>query len=247
MRRVLFFVVLFVVAIVSYSFLIEPYSLSITTLDLNQGKNMRIVFFADLHMRSYGWYHDILLSRLDKLEPDYILFGGDVGKPGVSHEDLQRFFTRLSCIAPVYSVLGNWDYNIRTKLEAIYEESGVTLLDGGKALLGDEARLVELVGMPLNRRYWVDDDQQAVIVMQHYAHASARYSGPTPIIFLSGHTHGTQFYLPFISEWIFSERLGYVKGLYEMNGESLMYVTNGIGAWFNFRFLAPPEIVLIML
>ena len=247
MRNVLLILVLFLIGLISYSFLLEPYSLHVTPIDLRSGKDIRIVFFSDLHMRSMFWYHRILIGRIEDLDPDFILFGGDVGKPGLAYEDLELFFTELASIAPVYAVMGNWDYNIRSRLNDIYHDSGVTLLDGETAILNKDGNSVKLVGMPLNRKFWIDDSDNDVIVMQHYAHASGRYSGPLPIIYLAGHTHGTQFYIPYISEWLFGERLGFVKGLYNKDDGSMIYVTNGIGAWLNFRFMAPPEIVLIEL
>jgi hypothetical protein len=61
---------------------------------------------------------------------------------------------------------------------------------------------------------------------------------------LSGHTHGGQVARRGNRRLnlVFTERLS--AGHYE-RGESHLYVTNGVGAWFPLRVNCPPEIAVI--
>jgi hypothetical protein len=65
---------------------------------------------------------------------------------------------------------------------------------------------------------------------------------------LAGHTHGGQFFIPWLTETILKTSRGfsgdYFRGLYETDGTKI-FVTRGVGGWFPGRLASPPEILFI--
>jgi hypothetical protein len=64
---------------------------------------------------------------------------------------------------------------------------------------------------------------------------------------LSGHTHGMQVVVPRVTHRI-AERVGirYLSGFFPI-GETLLYVTTGVGSWLPVRAGAPAEVALLKL
>lgn len=232
-----------VFALAFYAFVIEPEILKVRKFKISDDKGLKVLFFSDLHMRHYTNFHAQLINQIKELKPNYILFGGDAVKSGVNFSDLQRFFTELSKIAPCYAVFGNWDYDIGSKLKEVYKNSGVILLDGKEAVLSGKNGSLTLVGMPLNRRYTFTGNKHP-LVFGHYPHTIFRYTGIEPVLYLSGHTHGGQVYIPYISNLLLKNKYPILKGMGNF-GKHRVLVSAGVGSWLHFRLFVPPEIVLI--
>ncbi|MDK2953980.1 hypothetical protein AT15_10375 [Kosmotoga arenicorallina S304] len=232
-----------IVALAFYSLVLEPEFLTVKYLELSNDKGLRVLFFSDLHMNRLYSFHERLIKKAKELNPDYIVFGGDAIKQNTNFEDLERFFTSLSEIAPVYAVVGNWDFEKLTEIKAVYRNSGVRLLEGNTVKLAGDTGFINLVGMPLSEKYATPASND-VLLVSHYPHAVARYYGPDPIICLSGHTHGGQFYIPLLSDIILKSRYPLLKGEGKF-GTYRVFVTNGVGSWAHLRFLAPPQFVVL--
>lgn len=96
--------------------------------------HLHIVYLSDIH---YGfWYSDAnvanLISRVNQLKPDIVLFGGDYGANNAS---AVRFFQRLPAVHARYAVLGVVGESDRgdtpfdlTRLTDTMREAGVTPL-----------------------------------------------------------------------------------------------------------------------
>lgn len=66
-------------------------------------------------------------------------------------------------------------------------------------------------------------------------------------IILSGHTHGGQINLPFISnKFVLLENLKYKKGYFNEKNKHI-YVSRGLGSVFHFRWFSPPELTIFEL
>lgn len=66
-------------------------------------------------------------------------------------------------------------------------------------------------------------------------------------IILCGHTHGGQINLPWIwKKFTCMENMQYKKGLHRLN-DKWAYINRGVGSSLNFRWFAPPEILLLTL
>ncbi len=96
--------------------------------------HLHIVYLSDIH---YGfWYSDAdvanLISRVNQLKPDIVLFGGDYGSDNAA---AVRFFQRMPAVHARYAVLGVIGESDRgdtpfdlTRLTDTMREAGVTPL-----------------------------------------------------------------------------------------------------------------------
>jgi predicted MPP superfamily phosphohydrolase len=70
--------------------------------------NIRIIELADLHNSEFGENNSKLISRIESLHPDIIVYAGDMMNEGESdHSVLFDLSDKLSKIAPIYACYGN--------------------------------------------------------------------------------------------------------------------------------------------
>src|SRR5499426_4801329 len=70
----------------------------------------RAVHLSDLHLDRYQPRHDLIVSTVGELRPDWIFVTGDLLNVPEGLPHLFEFLTRLRKIAPVYITLGNHDH-----------------------------------------------------------------------------------------------------------------------------------------
>jgi predicted MPP superfamily phosphohydrolase len=258
-----------VVALLSYSFIVEP-NFVVTTASLVLGfenlprefHGFRIAHVSDLH---FGTWHlairdDLVIRTIEGFEPNLIVITGDLICSPSSVEEALRFTARLVSIAPTIVVVGNWDYwsgaNVTLFVERLRGIGAVVLINehidverGGSKIyvagLDDPYTMRDdleraLSGTPLN---------SFKIILAHSPEAFKKARGRVNLV-LAGHTHGGQVVVPLLGPLYVPLPPGsreYVKGLFVENGTS-MYVTSGVGcSLLPMRFLCPPEVASITL
>lgn len=93
----------------------------------------KVLFFADLHMKTYGKKNKRLLKKIKEEKPDYVLIGGDLiityaaAYHGVRNQyqwldDICDFLMELNKICKVYYVDGNHEINLKHALDGAYFE-----------------------------------------------------------------------------------------------------------------------------
>lgn len=251
------------------------YKISIRKLD-NAMKGKKIVFISDSHFREKTSlaFIDRILIDIEKMEPDLILFGGDIVHKldnDMVLEHTKDFFFQLNKVAATYLIYGNHDIatNQLNEIKSVLNLAGVKLLDNeaewisfgdpsaGFWLLGlnNESARKKVMKDPLkNINLPADSEKEAKILIAHRPEFFEEYlqnAGKRPDLVLSGHTHGGQAILPIIGG-LFAPGQGsfpkYDFGIFtsENNPNSRMIVTRGLGnSRFPFRFNNRPEIVLI--
>lgn len=169
----------------------------------------------------------------------------------------------------VYAVLGNhdgWfdDVSVHRELE----RNGIDVLDHETKVLTIEGEKLVILGLKdhMNIRGWRSYSLEArelyeqadadadLIVLQHSPDVFPILSGDNAVtdrqrLFLAGHTHGGQVWLPLLGSPIVPSSYGqrYARGHVRENGRD-MFVTTGIGtSILPFRFLVPPEIAVVTL
>jgi len=239
-------------------------------------KNKEIVFISDTHFRKNisHFFIDRVLAEIEEINPDLILFGGDIVHD-VSHDQViehtKDFFSQLSKIAPTYVVLGNHDLMSNRKKEIFdtLKRVGVTLLDNESIWVNFEESDIGFHLMGLNEEMdSISIKQDALsqidlskkskkgikILLAHYPHFMEKYrkdEAKIPDLVLSGHTHGGQVILPLIGG-LFVPGQGYNPyydfGIFtdETYPFSRLIISRGLGnSSFPFRINNRPEIVKI--
>jgi predicted MPP superfamily phosphohydrolase len=223
-----------------------------------------IVFFSDIHYNKFMDKERLLpfIETIKQLEPDIILFGGDLyDHPSVvlpSSEIMEELSSMLSSInAPLgkYAVLGNHDHE-SNKTKTIVEQ---TLTNGGfDVLINQEIRIYnqqqdfisivgidsQLFGNPDIEEAFSDHDTNAFTIVLSHTPDLVNLLDPAHVDWqLSGHSHGGQVALPFIGPLYkvpFAEN--HIKKQETINGIQLN-ISNGVGTTrMDMRLFANPQI-----
>lgn len=237
---------LVVLAVAAWGALVEPRLLVVRThpLALPAGSpSLRLALVADLHLGLFvrGWQLERLVEVLNAQAVDAVVVAGDwTYDPPL---DLQTALAPLAQLRhPVWAVLGNHDTEspgppLTSVLRTALQTHGVQLLEGraisfkGWEIVGlgdlwgadprtDIARL--LPSAPSN---------QPRLVLAHQPDTAALLPTDAATLVLSGHTHGGQITLP----WITQHRVlpgisayGWYAGHYSTPAGTL-FVTTGVG------------------
>ncbi len=196
-----------------------------------------------------------ILEGVQALKPDLVVCTGDV--VDLDAGPAPPVLAALgACGAPLGSllVLGNHDHlDSPRALRKFAEAAGVIVLDDEAVLVGPAGSRLRVGGIDWGRTILQCSRRVKSVwragrgidlLLAHNPKAfvcAARLGVP---LTLSGHTHGNQFSLRPRSPLAvrFSRRLK--AGLYR-RGESTLFVTVGLGAWFPLRVNCPPEMALL--
>lgn len=271
-KRILLFIfiVLFCfLFILGYSHFIEPNLLTTKKLVIKTQKPIkpcRVVFFTDTH---FGKYYDVahakkLVEKINATKPDIVIFGGDlIDNYARDHDNmdwqyLKAELQKIDVKIGKYAVWGNHDYGGGAK--RIYEDF---ITSCGFQLLNNESVELENYGIKLfgyddYLMGWSDPSLYKIesdlfnIIIAHEPIVSQFIESKSDNFLLSGHTHGGQVTIPFITHKFLPEGSGqFTQGLYtakEIHTDvSLkMYTSSGIGMTrYPLRFLNIPEIIQI--
>lgn len=255
---------------------VETYSLSVERLIVKDPQlprnfhNLRVAFVSDLHHGTFssGKRLRVMVKKINALEPDLILLGGDYlqtykTKKRKQRESLHELCEILSELKKpefgIVSVSGNHDYVFgQAEVEAELVKIGVRTLNNESLILRRGEEEICLTGVP---DLWFDKPnlQKALtgrgkkddftILLMHQPNFVDRVTKEEGINFaLAGHTHGAQCrffgYQPFLPHKI--AKWAYTAGLIE-TPQTRMLVSPGIGTVAPyFRFFAPPKIHLLV-
>ena len=255
-----------------YARFVTPFRLNVRKLDLRErratnnkttgaapAQPMRVCFFSDLHAGRYkraAWLTQVV-QRVNAQLPDVVLIGGDfVGHlDGHTLDELFHPLRNLRARLGVFAVFGNHDYGLpgpdmTPELEPLLAGYGIRALKNECIPLGDRHQLVAVDEL------WADRDN----VARAFAHADSSrttiFLGHNPdimakvkldqraAIFLFGHTHAGQIYLPFLPGFGVPVKTNLYRGLRQLP-QGLVYVSSGCGeSETPIRLGTSPEIVV---
>ncbi|MBQ0045235.1 MAG: metallophosphoesterase [Bacteroidales bacterium] len=234
----------------------------------NAGNGIRIVQLTDMHLgHNHGYKHvKKIVDKVNRENPDIVVITGDLFD-SYYRRDASTISAFRDLNAPVFFVDGNHDGyvnkeevkdivrslgNVRVLENEVADCNGVRLVGlnympedeendgGGMGLRSSKDR--ETVRSVMERLAPELDTQIPVVVL-HHVPCGARYMEKAGAdLFLSGHTHGGQFY-PLI--WINDRNFEYNRGLYKL-GKLHIYVSCGTGCTGpQLRLGTRPEIAVL--
>ena len=231
--------------------------------------NIRVAVISDIHNREYGENNIELISDLQALKPDLILFPGDmVIRDEDDYQPMLDLVSSLSGLAPCYGVLGNHEseriyYGSDGTLPEKFENAGLKLLRNSLEQIRVGEDTVQLIGVEgtaygfeeYGGREFMDktdiDPSSYCILMTHI-----------PVLFetqlseygfdlgLAGHVHGGIVNLPFLGGLYSAEEGFFPKlcaGKYMLDHQQTLIISAGLGdsAPFPPRVNNSPELVVI--
>lgn len=221
-----------------------------------------VVFFSDLYFKTTSHANlKELVTKINVLQPDILLFGGDLIDPHYAHNltNEQRSamtdcFNSLQAKYGKYAVLGDQDYLddvVKNQAESILIEGGFTILTNKSVLLFNEQKAAirivgidSLIGGQVSLENAYDNHDFFTIAFTHCPDLFAQLPTEKTALTLAGHTRGGQIYLPFL-ERLYRPEGGkkYFRGAY-FKDQSELYVSNGVGTdQKSIRLWADAEIV----
>lgn len=249
-----------------YARFIEPHMVLIRTLQYQLSPDqsfktpVRIALIADLHIGLFSGHErqlKIIVKKINQQNPDCVVVAGDW-----TYEPENRLVEELAVLkqikAPVYSVNGNHDEQypgppIQDLLRRALEANDVMDIEG-KIVEFDGFRLLgvgDLWAGKTDMRYMPDlpQDKPWLILSHNPDTVDMVPNLPTRPLMLSGHTHGGQVELPWITSYVMKKVsiLGHKRGLYQHENADV-FVSVGTGmVGVPFRFRVPPTIDIIEL
>ena len=216
-------------------------------------EKMRIVALSDLHAPCFYFPDDELVDTINSMKPDVFILGGDI-VDRYGNESRVLVFENVKARFAKLAVYGNWEYHgrlDRTALLKSYEKAGVTVLVNDVFQIDS----MTFVGLDDYLRGKPDyhllakagSEKSPVLAIAHCPASFDRFDAgsKSPVITLSGHTHGGQI-APFGKALITPRGSGdYVHGWYHRKNRS-MYVMRGVGtSVVPVRIGAKPEILVL--
>jgi predicted MPP superfamily phosphohydrolase len=204
----------------------------------------------------------LIVKEINAAHPDVILLPGDFVadqnyQPETTEkaeEEIASVLGQLKAPLGVFATLGNHDWDDGFKLRGAFSKVGIQVLENNAVPLGNTGAWIAGIGDYRTRHSKpglaiakLPKDAPALIMM----HDPASFAElPTlNALFIAGHTHGGQVYLPWIGALITrsSAPRAWAHGWVKHHGNN-MYVTSGLGvSILPIRFNMRPEWVLITL
>lgn len=215
--------------------------------------NKRIVFISDIHLAndSIPVYWEKVVDKINSLNPDYILIGGDIidrDAEIIDKNKFQKIFLKMKARDGVYAILGNHEYygdldknidyikkcNILLLKDSIIEKDKFLIIGREDRHNRNRKNLKELI----------DDkqDEKFKIVLDHAPTYFNESLNNKVDLQLSGHTHNGQFFpWNLITNYIYEVSSGKIT-----KEKSTLIVSSGIGGWGpKIRNFSTPQIILI--
>ncbi len=258
-----------------YATQIAPYKINVRNetfesteipLSLNGTK---IVFIADLHINAFLEFeqYEKLVQQINNQHPDIVLFGGDLfdhPANSIPTDELIKQTTDLlkSIEAPLgkFAVLGNHDLESNSTRDMInqllYDADFELLTNKSIRIRNATNQSIVLAGLDSEMLGYPDEElalenvqeQDFTLVICHTPDTVLTIPTNLVDLFLSGHGHGGQVYIPIIGAYY---KANYAEQYYRDKHQidkTLLDVSNGIGTTkMNIRFLADAEIVVYTL
>lgn len=213
---------------------------TVTTDKMNG--SIKLAFVSDVHNTPYGRNMNGLVNKIEKFDPDAVIFGGDLFDNEWGEPDSILLTERLVKLYPCFYSLGNHEFHrydagadlIKSNMRAL----GVHVLDGRTFDLYANGSTVRIHGIDgvssadqlKNCRSLTAPDMFNILI-NHYPEEFPMLSEMGFDLVLSGHAHGGQIRIPPFIKGLFSPGQGffpkYTSGEYFSNGSELI-VSRGL-------------------
>ena len=205
------------------------------------------VFLSDLHYGSSERQDTVekALGEIKDLHPEFVILGGDICDEHTEKDEMERIFEQFGSLdTPVYYIYGNHDRQDRghyvggkkyseEELRTAIQESGITILQDDMVRFSDDLVLLGREDSSRKSRISVRDlpalpSDTFVISTDHSPYETEDILETGADLQLSGHTHAGQY---FPLRYFYSLIGLNVYGVYHI-GDTLLYVSPGIGGWY---------------
>jgi len=255
---------LIISVLIIYARFIEPNWIQVKYTSYSWDKPLqhpvKIALIADVHVGLFSGHESQLKRVVEKInqeQPDLVVVAGDwTYEPENTLADELYMLKEIK--APVYSVNGNHDEEVpgppiqQLLADALHQNNVMDIEK--KVIEFDEFRLIGVGDMwagksDMEMMGKLPQDKPWIILSHNPDTVEMVPKLPTHPLMLSGHTHGGQVYIPWLTAYVLKQIsiVGHNKGLYQHKNADV-YVTVGTGmVGVPFRFLIRPTVDIIEL
>jgi predicted MPP superfamily phosphohydrolase len=226
---------------------------------------LSIVQISDLHAGRTGAFGVELAERINELNPDLMFITGDIIADTTAIPEAVDIISCLQASRGIFYVPGNYDhyYERRGKPDLIFEglkNAGVNILRNESVLgtvINEDYSHSEFYIAGIDDRVTFHDDLRLtlsgltpgipVLLLSHTPIVLRDAAEKNVNMILSGHTHGGQIYVPFLTRQVTkSYYIGsYLKGLHSKDNTRI-FINRGLGtSIIPVRFFARPQIAVL--
>jgi len=214
-------------------------------------QNIRLVVIADIHNREYGKENETLIADVRALQPDLILFAGDmVIQTRDDYEASLHLVEALSGVAPCYGIMGNHEnqriyHSGDSQLPERFEQAGLKWLRNAGEKISIGMDTLQLIGVE-GTSYGFEEygGRKAMEEMDFDPKAYCIVMAHIPILFdsqlsdydfdlgVAGHTHGGIVNIPYFGGLISDEEglfPTYYAGRYTLKRQQTLLISRGLG------------------
>lgn len=201
-------------------------------------KHLKIAFAADFHLQESTnvRFVERFVEKIAEINPDIMLFGGDIVEGDRLEENMTHFEKLLSGIKTkygVYTVLGNHEYYGGQDKGSFFDKAGMKVLCDTIMTVDSSFNLGGRYDSHFRTRKSIDElmkpekESLPMILVDHRPTEIDQVSKTSVDVQLSGHTHdGQLFPINLITRKVYILSRGYRK-----IGNTHFLVTNGIRLW----------------
>ena len=224
----------------------------------------RLVQLSDLHIGPQV-DDDYLINTFDRvrrIEPEIVVYTGDfISRKDHVDEQARRVFSRCARgTLGTFGVLGNHDYGLTFRDQAVAREVAAVATESGITLLRNQ--VTEVAGLqvcgledlwggnfdPVAGLGGLRPEKPALVLSHNPDSVDLHGWGDFQGWILSGHTHGGQCKPPFLPPPLLPvSNKRYSAGEFELDGGRKMYINRGVGYLHRVRFNVRPEVTVFEL
>jgi predicted MPP superfamily phosphohydrolase len=201
-------------------------------------RHLRIAFAADFHLQERTGIKFVrrFAGKIAEINPDIMIFGGDIIEGDSDDGNIQTFESILRGIQTkygTYTVPGNHEYYAGMEKGSFFDKSGIEVL-GDKIVVIDSS--FSLAGRydshfsgrkPVNYLLSTASASLPLILVDHRPTEIDQVCATKSDVQLSGHTHNGQLFpINLITGRVYQLSWGYMK-----KGNTHFFVTSGIRLW----------------
>ena len=255
-----------VILLLAYMF-IQALSYKTRYYELSGGTEFRFLHITDIHIGLLFVSSSRIKTTIEKTKPDFILISGDFLDHRKHIRKLEKWLKGIESGIKTYAVLGNHDHqcfkedkSFKNEFMQLMEHLNIKILVNETVVLKnrnnyDAAALVGLddckSGVMFNKQIFEElkEKYKFVLAFSHNPDAALHIPEGSVSLFIAGHFHGGQIWLPFNLEYLLLRkdkvsRMGHIKGFTSIRNNRV-YISRGLGTvLIPFRFFSVPEVTV---
>jgi len=201
-------------------------------------KHLKIAFVADFHLKEGVSisFLERFAKRIADINPDLMVFGGDIVEGDRNDGKLNQFeklFSEIKTKYGVFAVLGNHEHYEGQDKGSFFSKSGMKVLCDSIVVIDSSFNLAGRNDSHFISRKTVNEllksakDSLPIILIDHRPTEIDQVSKTKVDVQLSGHTHNGQLFpINLITRKVYELSWGYMK-----KGNTHFFVTIGIRLW----------------